>query len=216
LQASKLNGFDEGAATKAVDAFSEYVARYPKGEKVAQAKKNLDELRGRGTEGILNIARFYEGQKRIDAAILSYMEVAQKAPKSPEGQLAQAKVEELSKLRPAGAKPLLLSSQLPRGGGAGDVSLGGWNPRNMPPPGANEPALPQAGGAADSEDNYQPVIPVPNPFEVPPPAFDTNAPPASTPEVPSNAAELPASPDLTPVPAPAPAETSPSAKPLEQ
>jgi outer membrane protein assembly factor BamD len=210
MQAARINGFDEGASAKAIDAFTEFVARYPKSEKVGQAKKNLEELRGRGTEGVLNIARFYEGQKRIDAAILSYMEVVQVSPNSAEGQLAKRKVEQLSRLRPPGAKPLLLSSQMPRQSASDFASGPGDYGRGIPSAVRQqaEPALPQSGGAADAMD----------PFAVPPMNIDTNAPPSvlsPDPAMPGNSEALPNSPDLSVPPTDA-TPTAPSAKPLEQ
>jgi len=101
-QAARSAEYDQGAAEKSIDAYEEFLTRFPNSEKVSQAEANLRELKGRTTEGAFNIARFYDQQKRYDAAILYYKDVIQKEPNSPNAEFSRKRIEELDPKRESG------------------------------------------------------------------------------------------------------------------
>lgn len=97
MQASSSPEYDQSAATKSIEAFEDFLTRYPNNEKVAQAQDNIDRLKGKQNQGSMNIARFYDksGDKR--AAIIYYNEVIQENPDTENARLASARIEVLNK-----------------------------------------------------------------------------------------------------------------------
>lgn len=102
FQAANSAQYDQGAAQKALDAFNEFLVRYPNSEKATQVKDNIALLKSRSTSGSYNIAEFYESQKQIDPAIIYYNDVIQKSPDSTEAQEARKKIETLTPLTEVG------------------------------------------------------------------------------------------------------------------
>lgn len=102
FQAAERPDYDQGAAEKAIQAFTEFMARFPNSDKVAQAKENLATVQGRLTQGSFNIAKFYETQKKPDAAVIYYRDVIQKAPESEMAKIAMARIEELAPMTESG------------------------------------------------------------------------------------------------------------------
>lgn len=102
FQAAERPDYDQGAAEKAIQAFNEFIAQYPNSDKVPQAKENLATVHGRLTQGSFNIAKFYESQKRPDAAVIYYREVVQKAPDSDMARIAREKIAELTPMNASG------------------------------------------------------------------------------------------------------------------
>lgn len=87
--------YDKGAATKAQEAFEDFLARYPESEKAAQAQDNLRTLQTRENTGAVNIAKYYDKKKNYKAAVIYYNEVIKEQPGSPEAQAAQARITAL-------------------------------------------------------------------------------------------------------------------------
>jgi outer membrane protein assembly factor BamD len=102
FQAANSAQYDQGAAQKALDAFNEFLARYPNSEKALQAKENINLLENRATSGSFKVAEFYESQKQLDPAIIYYNDVIQKAPSSQEADAARKKIETLVPLTEVG------------------------------------------------------------------------------------------------------------------
>ncbi|HPA16465.1 MAG TPA: outer membrane protein assembly factor BamD [Verrucomicrobiae bacterium] len=102
FQAAERPDYDQGAAEKAIQAFTEFIARFPNSDKVAQAKENLAIVHGRLTQGSFNIAKFYETQKKPDAAVIYYRDVVQKAPDSEMAKIALKRIEELTPMTESG------------------------------------------------------------------------------------------------------------------
>lgn len=102
FQAAERPDYDQGAADKAIQAFTEFIARFPNSDKVAQAKENLAIVHGRLTQGSFNIAKFYETQKKPDAAVIYYREVIQKAPDSEMAKIAMKRIAELTPMTESG------------------------------------------------------------------------------------------------------------------
>jgi len=98
FKAASSADYDQGAAQKAIDAFHEFLTRFPYSEKASQAEENIKELEGRSNSGAFNIAQFYEQQKKIDAAIIYYKEVIQKEPDTERADIARRKIAQLTPL----------------------------------------------------------------------------------------------------------------------
>ncbi len=94
-QASSDPEYDQSAAQKSIEAFEDYIVRFPKSEKVAQAKDYIELMSAKQVRGSLNIAKFYETQNNPKAAYIYYNEVVQKSPDSKEAQEAKKRLQAL-------------------------------------------------------------------------------------------------------------------------
>jgi outer membrane protein assembly factor BamD len=97
--------YDQSAVKKAVQGFQDFLTRYPNSEKVSQAQSYMVELQGRGTQGSYKIARFYEKQGNLKAAVIYYNDVIQQDPESDQGREAKEKVSQLEALLNRPKKP---------------------------------------------------------------------------------------------------------------
>lgn len=95
MLASSLPEYDQSAAEKSIEAFQDFLVRYPNSEKAQAAKDNIAKLISRRTQGALNIARFYETQGNIKGAIIYYNEVLRQNPDSEDAQIAKKRLVEL-------------------------------------------------------------------------------------------------------------------------
>lgn len=95
MQASREPEYDQTAAQKAIEAFQDFLVRYPDSEKVEAAKGHIARLQAKEREGTFAIAKFYEEQHNLKAAFIYYSDVVRQDPDSEEGRLAKKKVEEL-------------------------------------------------------------------------------------------------------------------------
>ena len=95
LKASSEPEYDQGAAEKSIEAFQDFIVRYPNSEKIDQAKEYIASLNSRQTAGSFNIAKFYESQRNLKAAYIYYNEVIRQNPDSSQAQIAKKKVQEL-------------------------------------------------------------------------------------------------------------------------
>ena len=113
------NAHDEGAARKAIDAFQDYLVRYPNSDKAPQAQENIQHLGQKQTQGAYNIARFYETQHDTRAAFIYYNEVVREDPNSAQAQLAKKRIQQLRpavEAMPGGVGPDAHSRPLPNPG----------------------------------------------------------------------------------------------------
>jgi outer membrane protein assembly factor BamD len=95
LSATRAGTYDPDAADRARTAFQDFLFRYPKSEKAAQARENLALLDHRLVKGSLEIAKYYDKAKNYRAAVLYYNEVIRQQPGSPESALAKTRIEQL-------------------------------------------------------------------------------------------------------------------------
>ena len=93
--ASRETGYDQTAAIRAQEAFEDFLVRYPKSDKVAQAQDNLKILQNRKSTDSFNIARFYDKQKNYKAAYVYYNAVLQDQPNSPEAERAKTRMDQI-------------------------------------------------------------------------------------------------------------------------
>ncbi|SDU22990.1 Beta-barrel assembly machine subunit BamD [Verrucomicrobium sp. GAS474] len=112
--ASREPEYDQSAAQKAIEAFEDFIVRYPNSEKVAAANTHIALLKGKETQGSFNIARFYEKDKQYKAAYIYYNDVIQRNPDSAQAKEARKKVEQLRPLVGAGTTDV----PMPTGGEA--------------------------------------------------------------------------------------------------
>ena len=84
-----------GAAKKAVDAFQDYLVRYPDSDKAVQAQENIQKLGQKQTQGAFDVAKFYETQHETRAAFIYYNEVVREDPNSAQAQIAKKRIQEL-------------------------------------------------------------------------------------------------------------------------
>ncbi|PYJ23408.1 MAG: hypothetical protein DME92_01105 [Verrucomicrobia bacterium] len=80
---------DAAAAANAKTAFQDFLFHYPKSEKAAQARANLDILEHKQTANSYKVAKFYDKQKYYRAAVIYYNEVIRQQPGSEESNEAK-------------------------------------------------------------------------------------------------------------------------------
>jgi outer membrane protein assembly factor BamD len=105
MRAAGSSDYDQGATEKAIDAFTEFITRYPNSEKVVQAEENIVDLKTRTSQGAFHIAQFYESQKRYEAAIIYYEDVLKREPETERGKIAREKIAQLSSSKVVGPEP---------------------------------------------------------------------------------------------------------------
>jgi outer membrane protein assembly factor BamD len=111
LKQAREGSYDQAAAQKARDAFSDFSARYPSSEKLPQARENLKLLEGRKTQGAIEIARFYDKQKNYKAAAIYYNEVLLNEAGSAQSDQARERLDEIRSL--VGEEALNLGPEKP-------------------------------------------------------------------------------------------------------
>src|SRR5215475_9164015 len=110
--AAQLGTNDAAAASNAKTAFQDFLFHYPKSEKAAQARKNLDILEHKQTNNSFKVAKFYDKQKYYRAAVIYYNEVIRQQPGSQESNEAKKRIDQLrAKLGDAALQPAIPVSQ---------------------------------------------------------------------------------------------------------
>src|SRR5436189_381484 len=110
--AAQLGTNDAAAAGNAKTAFQDFLFHYPKSEKAAQARKNLDILEHKQTNNSFKVAKFYDKQKYYRAAVIYYNEVIRQQPGSEESNEAKKRIDQLrAKLGDAALQPAIPVSQ---------------------------------------------------------------------------------------------------------
>jgi len=103
---------DAAAAANAKTAFQDFLFHYPKSEKAAQARANLDILEHKQTANSYKVAKFYDKQKYYRAAVIYYNEVIRQQPGSEESNEAKKRIDQLrAKFGDAALQPALAVSQ---------------------------------------------------------------------------------------------------------
>jgi outer membrane protein assembly factor BamD len=103
---------DAAAAANAKTAFQDFLFHYPKSEKAAQARANLDILEHKQTANSYKVAKFYDKQKYYRAAVIYYNEVIRQQPGSEESNEAKKRIDQLrAKFGDAALQPALPVAQ---------------------------------------------------------------------------------------------------------
>jgi len=96
-QSSLKAGYDQSNTKAAVKEFKEFLNVYPDAELSADAQKQLQDLGSKEAENEFNVAKFYEKQKKFEAAKIYYKHVISDYPDSSWANKAVAKLEGLNK-----------------------------------------------------------------------------------------------------------------------
>ena len=196
--AQQLGTNDAAAASNAKTAFQDFLFHYPKSEKAAQARKNLDILEHKQTSNSYKVAKFYDKQKYYRAAVIYYNEVIRQQPGSEESNEAKKRIDQLrAKFGDAALQPAIAVSpnakkktpaQPQRTAGSGSDRPGAANNEAPLPSSESDSSLPPpASLAPDTTTAPEPLLPLPG---------------ASTSSDPSNASGASASPEASASPAP--------------
>jgi outer membrane protein assembly factor BamD len=170
--AAQLGTNDAAAANNAKTAFQDFLFHYPKSEKAAQARKNLDILEHKQTNNSFKVAKFYDKQKYYRAAVIYYNEVIRQQPGSEESDKAKKRIDQLrAKFGDAALQPAIPVSQnakkkpeAPGGRTAGSGSARPGAPNNeapLPASDGDSSLPPPASLAPDTTTAPEPLLPVP-------------------------------------------------------
>jgi outer membrane protein assembly factor BamD len=171
FRAAQLGTNDAAASDNAKTAFQDFLFRYPKSEKAAQARKNLDILDHKQTTNSYNIAKFYDKQKYYRAAVIYYNEVIRQQPGSKESNEAKKRIDQLrAKFGDAALQPAIHVSQNAkkkdtqgsRTAGTGSAKPGAPNNEAPLPSSESDNSLPPpASLAPDTTTAPEPLLPLP-------------------------------------------------------
>src|SRR5437867_6402717 len=145
--AAQLGTKDAAAAVNAKTAFEDFLFHYPKSEKAAQARANLEILEHKQTANSYKVAKFYDKQKYYRAAVIYYNEVIRQQPGSQESNEAKKRIDQLrAKFGDAALQPALPMQQASKK--KGDTHGGRTAGSGSAKPGAanNEAPLPTSEG----------------------------------------------------------------------
>jgi outer membrane protein assembly factor BamD len=198
FSAAQLGTNDAAAAGNAKTAFQDFLFHYPKSEKAAQARKNLDILEHKQTTNSYKVAKFYDKQKYYRAAVIYYNEVIRQQPGSAESNEAKKRIDQLrAKFGEAALQPAIAVSQNAkkktdvqpaRTAGSGSARPGAPNNEAPLPSSESDSSLPPpASLAPDTTTAPEPLLPLPG---------------TSTSSNPSNASGASAPPEASASPAP--------------
>src|SRR6266480_1906406 len=191
--ASQTGTKDAAAASNAKTGFQDFLFHYPKSEKAAQARANLDILEHKQTASSYKVAKFYDKQKYYRAAVIYYNEVIRQQPGSEESNEAKKRIDQLrAKFGEAALQPALAVSQTGKkkveahgGRTAGSGSANPGAPNNdapLPAPETDSSLPPPASLAPDTTTAPEPLLPAPGTSTSPytsPPADASASPEAS-------------------------------------
>src|SRR5216117_1292164 len=151
--AAQLGTKDAAAAVNAKTAFEDFLFHYPKSEKAAQARKNLDILEHKQTTNSYKVAKFYDKQKYYRAAVIYYNEVIRQQPGSEESNEAKKRIDQLrAKFGEAVLQPALPVAQGGKKKGEAHGARTAGTGSAKPGPANNEAPLP----ASESDTSLPP------------------------------------------------------------
>src|SRR5437867_4749578 len=170
--AAQLGTKDAAAASNAKTGFQDFLFHYPKSEKAAQARANLDILEHKQTASSYKVAKFYDKQKYYRAAVIYYNEVIRQQPGSEESNEAKKRIDQLrAKFGEAALQPALPvaqggkkkgEAQGARSAGTGSAKPGtANNEAPLPAPETDSSLPPPASLAPDSTTAPEPLLPPP-------------------------------------------------------
>src|SRR5438034_7355351 len=163
---------DAAAAANAKTAFQDFLFHYPKSEKAAQARANLDILEHKQTANSYKVAKFYDKQKYHRAAVIYYNEVIRQQPGCEESNEAKKRIDQLrAKFGEAALQPALPVAQGgkkkgeahgARTAGTGSAKPGAANNEApLPAPETDSSLPPPASLAPDTTTAPEPLLPPP-------------------------------------------------------
>ena len=84
--------YDQDMANKSITAFTDYLVRYPKGDRAPLALRWRNEMQLEQAYGLYRIGQFYEKQHATKAAIIYYNAVIEQNPRTPAASAAQKRL----------------------------------------------------------------------------------------------------------------------------
>lgn len=151
--AAQLGAKDAAAPANAKTAFEDFLLHYPKSEKAAQARANLNILEHKQTANSYKVAKFYDKQKYYRAAVIYYNEVIRQQPGSDESNEAKRRIDQLrAKFGDAALQPALPVGQAGKKKGDTHGARTAESGSAKPGPPNNEAPLP----ASDSDGSLPP------------------------------------------------------------
>jgi outer membrane assembly lipoprotein YfiO len=100
--------YDQTTASKAIATFDDFTTLHPGDTRVPDARERISALRTEQSRGAFEIAKFYEKQKKWDAAKIYYNEAINRDRGSSYAEIARLRIEELNRrtnTNNAGANP---------------------------------------------------------------------------------------------------------------
>jgi len=190
--ASQTGTKDAAAAGNAKTAFQDFLFHYPKSEKAAQARANLEILEHKQTANSYKVAKFYDKQKYYRAAVIYYNEVIRQQPGSEESNEAKKRIDQLrAKFGDAALQPALsvtqsgkkkVEAQGARTVGTESAKPGAANNEAPLPAADTDSSLPPpASLAPDTTTAPQPLLPLPGTSTSPDTSSDPGASASSEP-----------------------------------
>jgi outer membrane protein assembly factor BamD len=85
--------YDQGAAAKAIAAYTDFMTFYPDDKRVADAQASITRLKAVQVRGSFEIAQFYENSKKWAGAVVYYNDVLQLDANSPLAAQARQRIE---------------------------------------------------------------------------------------------------------------------------
>ncbi len=108
FEAARLGTNDQAATQNAKTGFQDFLFRYPKSEKAAQARENLARLEQKATGDSFKIARFYDKEKAYRAAVIYYSDVIREQPGSSASEQARRRIDQIrAKVGEAALQPAI-------------------------------------------------------------------------------------------------------------
>ncbi|MBX3746201.1 MAG: tetratricopeptide repeat protein [Verrucomicrobiae bacterium] len=105
LREAREAEYDQSAAGKAIDAFTDFIALFPNDPRVPECRDHIVELYRVRAEGSYRIARYYERKRRLDGAVIYYAEVVDlytrfvNEPDAPRVQEARERIADIGQRR---------------------------------------------------------------------------------------------------------------------
>ena len=95
---AKTAEYDQGAAGKAIDAFTDFISLYPEHEKVKEAQELIDTLKTEQARGAFKTAEYYQKRKKWRSALIYFNDVVNKDPNSSYAAKARERIEFLKEI----------------------------------------------------------------------------------------------------------------------
>ncbi|MBL9134887.1 MAG: outer membrane protein assembly factor BamD [Verrucomicrobiales bacterium] len=105
LQEAEEAEYDQSAAVRAINSFTDFIALFPEEPRVPEAKQHITDLYRVRADGSYRIARYYEKKRRLDGAVVYYAEVVDlytrlvNEPDAPRVQEARRRISEINARR---------------------------------------------------------------------------------------------------------------------
>jgi outer membrane protein assembly factor BamD len=92
---SKGASYDQAATEKALEIFKEFLREYPQSTMAGEVKLKVNELNSRKSQGLFQIAAYYDKVGENKSAEVYYQQVIDAFPESEEAKLARKRIDTL-------------------------------------------------------------------------------------------------------------------------